>query len=182
MKKIKKNKPGATFSTSVMAHVLGVSAQRVSQLEREGVLHKIAHGLYGLEAITEFCEYQRKLLQDGAGGAGLAQERAELVHEKVLIAKMERKRMEKSLIPDTDIAPAFSAVAGVFRSNCLAFPSRMAPRVASACNADAVVVGTVLTAGVRELLETIASTEVVMARVKNGEPDYAHDEDEADPA
>jgi phage terminase Nu1 subunit (DNA packaging protein) len=128
VKKSKKDKPKTTFSTSAMAHIIGVSVQRVGQLEREGIIHKTAHGQYALEAITEFCEHQRKMLQDSAGSPSLAAERAELTHEKVLIARMERLALEKELIPARDIAPAFNAIGEHIKARMLAIPQRFAAK------------------------------------------------------
>jgi hypothetical protein len=152
---------------------------RISQLEKAGIVTRTERGRYSLDSVPRFL----KLIKDaGSGPKELQDAKLELLVEKVLMARLERERMEGKFgdldALDEKWKQAVSMTVSVTRAHLLAVPSKYAPRLIMKQTPAEVFV--ILNQGIREALENLVINGPEDAkRLERGEA-VAHDEESND--
>jgi phage terminase Nu1 subunit (DNA packaging protein) len=147
-----------TLTLQELTRVLGLTPQRVNQLEREGIITKLERGLYPISAITDYCEHLRQTLQGAGAGAGLTAERAELVREQTLKVRFERECAQGEWLPTRQVEAAWAQAIAVARRVLLAFPNACADLVSGKSPPEA---AEILKQQIYRALNELADTRVV---------------------
>ena len=121
-----------TLTLQELARALGLSLQRINQLEREGAIKKLGRDTYPVTAIADYCEGLRATISGGGAGIGLTDQRAELVRERILMARLEREAMEGKWLPTDQVERAWGLAIATSRQHFLAIPAKSAPQLAAA--------------------------------------------------
>src|SRR4051812_40185685 len=104
-------------SVEFVAKLLAISERRVQQLSAQGYIPRAAHGKYDL--VPSIRGYIRYLREAGVGSGEVSdavaftKHRARLIKERANLAEIERKRLEKELIPAAQIQPVWAAISAV---------------------------------------------------------------------
>ena len=115
-------------SVEHLAEFLNLTARRVQQLASDGVIPRTDRGAYELApAVRAYVRY----LQGIAGGKGTEAE--DLQRERTALARVQREEIElrilekrRTLIPATEIEPAWLALVAAARAHLRAEPDRLA--------------------------------------------------------
>lgn len=122
--------PSEYVGLNVLAEWLGLTQRRVIQLVDEGVVEKKGRGQYHLQTnIARYIDYLRQMAE--AGG-----KKTDLSHEKLLTARIERRRreleyaqIEGTLITVDSHKAALAKAFDLVRSNVRNLPGALAPRL-----------------------------------------------------
>ena len=126
----KTTKLPSTIALVDLIRLTGLTTQRLNKLERLGIIAKLRHGAYPLSAVTSYCQHQRELLQGTGAGRGLTEVRRALTHEKFLVARLERQRLERKLLPVDQVITVWRKEIGVAKTRLLGVARLVAPRLA----------------------------------------------------
>jgi phage terminase Nu1 subunit (DNA packaging protein) len=157
---IRQSKLPSSVSLADLARLIGVTRSRCNELERQGVFKKLKHGTYPISAVASYCEFQREALQGSGAGAGLTAERAELVRERVIMARLEREERQGNLLPRDQVQSTWDSIVMVIRTALLAIPNRVAAQwssLRSPQEAEAFVKTLIY-----EAMDAVRSTEMVI--------------------
>jgi phage terminase Nu1 subunit (DNA packaging protein) len=121
------------ISLAQLAKICGVTRARIGQLVRAGVFQRAAHGRYPIEAITAYCAHLRHIAA-GEGSGELTKQRVALIAEKVVIARMERRRLEGTLLPADKIEAIWVAIMTMIKTRLLAIAAKIAPHAFAAAS------------------------------------------------
>jgi phage terminase Nu1 subunit (DNA packaging protein) len=108
-----------------LAWLLGLTVQRLGQLEREGVLTKLPSGKYPLASVPDYVRHCR---QRGEGLADWSRARTELAKERAQAARIRRLSSDGTLVPAAEVRETWAAIVAVMRTRMLAIPARVAAR------------------------------------------------------
>ena len=123
-----------TCSLSTLSETLQITSRRVQQLAKEGVVHKSGRGKYQyLKSVMGYIAYLSRLVpgksisDTGETAGDIKAEQCKLVSEKAMIAQMERKEMEGTLILASEVRrDAYTAAVNV-RQAMMLVPDSLAP-------------------------------------------------------
>ena len=150
----------AKCGTDDLATLLGISVRRVTQLVEKKVLLREARGTFDVcDSVHRFIAHRETVVaqEHGVGAYGTA--RADVYVERARMMRLQREKLEGNLIPEEDAIEGWTRTLAVLKTQFLALPTKSAPYLvqlktpAQAQN--------VLTPLVREILETIATAEIL---------------------
>lgn len=98
--------PDGTSDADTLAELVGLTARRIRQLAREGVLPKVARGRYPVaECIQAYIGYwqQRAERSSNGGGPGWKEARARKTTVEVEIKELELAERRRELVPVEDV-------------------------------------------------------------------------------
>lgn len=145
----------AKCGTDDLATLLGISVRRVTQLVEKKVLLREARGTFDVcDSVHRFIAHRETVVaqEHGVGAYGKARADARMM-------RLQREKLEGNLIPEEDAIEGWTRTLAVLKTQFLALPTKSAPYLvqlktpAQAQN--------VLTPLVREILETIATAEIL---------------------
>jgi phage terminase Nu1 subunit (DNA packaging protein) len=169
------------ISPANLAWLLGLTVQRLGQMEREGILTKLPSGTYPLASVPDYVRHCR---QRGEGLADWSRARTELAKERAQAARQRRLTSDGTLVPAAEVRATWEALAMVMKTRLLAIPARVAARwgmVRSTVEAAAMV-----REEVHEALSILSKGTVESTRplqiehsIAMGGPTNGHDEEAA---
>jgi hypothetical protein len=118
----------ADVSLADICWLLGVTKQRIGQLEAEGIIERTARGRYALASVPRFIKAQRKAT---AGPKALQDVRLELMQEKSSMARLEREAWLKQWLPRGPMMAAITSIMAVCRTRLLGIGAQSASRLAA---------------------------------------------------
>ena len=161
-----------TVETRELAALFGVTAKAIAEMEKRGVIHKSAYGLYPLrETITAAFGHLREVAAGRGGGdpanaGALVDARARLARELADKAAMENARMRGEFAPVAEVCALLSSCNRAVVSHLMSFPSAHAVELAACTEPREVQV--LLDRLIRDALEHLA-TEGAMLRAAEAE-------------
>jgi hypothetical protein len=145
----------AKCGTDDLATLLGISVRRVTQVvEKKGASARSSWHIRCLHSVHRFIAHRETVVaqEHGVGAYGKARADARMM-------RLQREKLEGNLIPEEDAIEGWTRTLAVLKTQFLALPTKSAPYLvqlktpAQAQN--------VLTPLVREILETIATVEIL---------------------
>jgi phage terminase Nu1 subunit (DNA packaging protein) len=138
------------LSLADICWLLGLTKQRVNQLEADGVIQRLGRNKYAIGSIPRYLKLMREV---GRGPKKWQEARTELVLEKLRMAKLDREERERTLLPAQDVINWNVKFVSVVRLALLAIPSKLAPRLVDV--KDAGRIESVLRGAIVEALESL---------------------------
>lgn len=113
------------ISTEKLAHVLGLTPQRIGQLTQSGVLGKLGHGRYALAAnVQAYVAYKVENESRRADG-DRSNPGDEVKRERARKLKLENDEREHALVDTSDAIAALDAIVGLLRADLAGVPARV---------------------------------------------------------
>ena len=152
--------PGLSPEVSLnsLCWLLDLSAQSIGQLERQGLVQKLARNSYSVASIPAVL---RAMRTRGEGPAEYVTARTRWLQERARGAQLTRQEKEGRLVPVDQVAGAWAELALTMRSHMLSLPSRIAARIGMAKNA--VEVQQILRREIEDALSELSKVDVVIA-------------------
>jgi len=120
-------------TASTVGEWLGLSANRVGALARQGHLPRGADGRYPLRAtVAAYCRFARESALARQGGPDLAAEKLRLARETADKLALANSKARGDMVATADVARAWAEIVTDLRAALLAVP----PRVAGRCGLD----------------------------------------------
>lgn len=117
-------------TAAVLAEWLGLTANRVHALGRDGVLPRTAEKSYPLRAsVAAYCDHARQLAKGKQADAELAAEKLRLARETADKIAFANAQARGELLDSREVATAWRGVVVDLRAAMLAVPSRVAARL-----------------------------------------------------
>lgn len=140
-----------------LADLLGITANRVGVLTREGHIPRVSRGRYQRRlAVRGYCEHLRKQASGrGAANPEYTEQKTRLAREQADKAEMQNAIARRELIPALQVEREWSAILRDVRAAMLAIPSRFQQRVGAITAHDA----SILSREIRNALVEIASID-----------------------
>ena len=155
-------------SINALCWLLDLSAQRISVLEREGIVQKVARNSYSTLSVPAVV---RAMRVRGEGPVAYTEARTRWLQERARGAQLVREEKEGKLVPVDQVAAGWAELALTMRSHMLSLPSRIAARVGMAKNA--VEVQQILRREIEDALSELSKVDVVIAPSTPGNGDAA---------
>lgn len=159
----------ATCDLSTLSGALQITSRRVQQLAKEGVVHKAGRGKYEfLRSIQGYITFLNQLVPNKSAldgdevTADIKVEQCKLVSEKAMIAKMERKEMEGTLLLASEVKRDAYTTAVTVRQAMMLIPDSQSPLLAQMD--DAREIRTALRAAITQGLTD--ASELIVAGVE----------------
>jgi hypothetical protein len=137
--------------------LLGVTKQRIGQLEAEGVVEKTAHGRYALTSVPRFIKLQR---ERGSGPKAWNDARTQLARERAAAAKLARLEREGKMMDSEVVQLLIVANNRVVRDRFLGLGAKIAP-IAHAASTVARTCK-VIDSGVHEILTELSQSKALL--------------------
>ena len=119
--------------TRELAAWLGVSSVTIAELEKRGIIHKSAYGLYPLrESITAVIAHYLDIIATGGGAeaiGALVGARARLAREQADQIAMRNAAMREELVPLRDVNAKLKECNQIVMTRRLALLSEIAPQL-----------------------------------------------------
>ena len=117
-----------TFTTSVVAKLLDLTAARVGQLAKDGVIDKPDKGRYPAKVIPQYIKWLR------SGGKkkntlDLNRERAKLTKKQIEKTEIQIEEMKTNLVNVEDVEKTWAKYITACRAKLLSMPTKMASEV-----------------------------------------------------
>lgn len=158
-----------TLSTTALADLLGLTVQRVGQLQAAGVLVKTGRGQYALApSIRGYVAFLRG--SDETKGLDYKTERTRLVRLQADTMQLELDKARGTMASIEDMVKPFGDACAVVRNHILALPSRYSPQLVGL---ETKQINKILTQGVREILDNLTTDMDMRAKADEagkGEP------------
>lgn len=143
---------GETLTAAELGEWIGLTANRVHALGRDGVLPRTAEKTFPLQAsIAAYCDHARSLAKGKAADKALAEEKIRLAREQADKIALQNAAARGELLDSREVANEWRAVVTDLRAAVLAVPSRVASRMGLGREET-----TALDAEIREAMEAIA--------------------------
>ena len=97
--------------TSTLAQLVGISETRVAQLTRAGILHRAERGRYPITPLPTTARIYEGCMARVIGGREVA-----LLREKIAIARIERQRLEGTLMPADETERGWASMFAIVRT------------------------------------------------------------------
>lgn len=122
---------GDVISTDQLADILGLTANRVNVLVRQGHIPRIGKGRFDRrEAVRGYCEHIRKQASGrGAANSELTEQKTRLAREQADRAEMQNAIARRELIPAAEVEREWALVLRDVRAAMLAVPPRVQQRL-----------------------------------------------------
>ncbi|MFU1479060.1 hypothetical protein ACM25N_15655 [Roseovarius sp. C7] len=119
-----------TVTADVLGEWLGMTANRVHALGRDGVLPRTSQKTYPLRAsVAAYCEHARQLAKGKAADKALAEEKIRLAREQADKIALQNAAARGELLDSRQVANEWRAIVTDLRAAVLAVPSRVASRL-----------------------------------------------------
>jgi phage terminase Nu1 subunit (DNA packaging protein) len=123
-----------TIGSKVLAALHGITVQALGQLEARGIVRKLRRNAYAtVEASSSISRHYREM----AAGRKSENEDVDLVHERALLAREQRRGQEiknaastGELLQAVDVTRRWDTAAGLIRAGVLAAPTAIAQALA----------------------------------------------------
>jgi phage terminase Nu1 subunit (DNA packaging protein) len=134
-KKIFKIMNTTNYKVADIADALQLSARRVQQLVREGILPAPVDGKYNLSvSIKNYGQYlAERQLNKNSSITALAIERLRLLKAQAEKAELELEVLKEKYLEASEVEFTWSDMVLTFRSRMLAIPSKLVRSLAAAC-------------------------------------------------
>lgn len=143
-----------TATTAEISEILGLSKRRIGQLTEENALVKVARGTYDLtKSIQAYIQYQIDK-NKSHGELNKTQEEALWTKVRRQKSELELKIMRGDLHRSGDVEYVMNHMLGSFRSQLLAFPTKVAPQVVG--KEEVMVVKEILKTEINALMEELS--------------------------
>jgi hypothetical protein len=119
-------KQSSTLSLRQLTTLTGVSRQAIDAHVRSGVIIRVDRNRYAARSVPNYCAHLRKIASEGGGASP---ERAELLRERILMARFEREVARRKFVPADQVESVWMRAVAVFRQRMLAMPAKLADRV-----------------------------------------------------
>lgn len=120
---------GDALSAAELGEWLGLTANRVHALGRDGVLPRTPEKTYPLrESVAAYCVHARSLAKGKQVDPKLAAEKVRLAREQADKLAIANAKARGDMIPAAEVARAWLEVSTELRAAVLAIPSRVAGR------------------------------------------------------
>jgi hypothetical protein len=116
------------LSLTDICWVLGLTKQRVQQLEADGIVEKVDRNSYRMASVPK---YLKLIREAGRGPKKWQDARTELVLERLRMAKLDRLERQNELIPAADIIKFNAALCNVFKTALMGLGNKLGPQVAN---------------------------------------------------
>lgn len=159
-------------STTELAEVLGLTARRVQQLAKEGILQPEGRGKFRLDnAVQSYIKFLGHSPAATASGEkiDLKVERAKLTKAKRELAEIELSTARAEVHHSEDVRRVMGGMLGAFRSRILAIPTKLAPRLVA--QTDLAVIQDIVKKQLYEALSELSEYDPAAFRRKESEPD-----------
>lgn len=143
-------------TTKEISEILGLSDRRIRQLVDENALVRIGHGKYDLaKSIQKYIDYQvSKFAGDVDDDLNKLKEETLWTRARRMKSEIEYKIMSGELHRSQDIEEVMNAMLAAFRSQLLAFPTKVAPKMVG--QTEIMSVKEVMKKEIYELMEELA--------------------------
>lgn len=119
-----------TVAAAELGEWLGLTANRVHALGRDGVLPRTPQKTYPLRAsVAAYCEHARQLAKGTAADKELAEEKIRLAREQADKIALQNAAARGELLDSRQVANEWRAIVTDLRAAVLAVPSRVASRL-----------------------------------------------------
>jgi phage terminase Nu1 subunit (DNA packaging protein) len=125
-----------TVSAETLGQLLGLGAERIRQLAKNGIMEKLGHGKFKLasnvKAYVEFVQVKRKNQWDGDGseeGENYEAHRARLTKAKADMAEMQAAVLKGTVHEAKAVEAVWTDHLLACRAKLLSLPKKYAPRV-----------------------------------------------------
>jgi hypothetical protein len=159
-----KSRIPATLTSTEITGLLGFSRQRLAQLVDAKIIRRKGNDAYETASVADYVEHLRAMTDGSA-----APDRAELIRERVLMARFERETAQGRWVLKDEVEGAWLRLVAVFRQRMLGLPSKIADRVFAA--KSAVGVFELLRQEIREALKELAAYEHKLSDFERAEND-----------
>jgi phage terminase Nu1 subunit (DNA packaging protein) len=144
---------------SELAALLGITARRVSQLATQGIFKKVGKDAYMTAAsIQAFIAHREVVLSKQYGQGDFGKARVAVYQERALRMKLDREKVEGTLMLRSETIDSWSKIAVLIRDNFMALPTRVAPQLVNIKTPMAAQA--ILQPYVIEILENLRNTEI----------------------
>jgi phage terminase Nu1 subunit (DNA packaging protein) len=120
----------ANVTSIVLAKLLSTNRSTVTRLTNQGVLKKSALGYNVVSSIASHTAHRERLVAAKAGEGAYGRARAALVTEKAQIARMQREKMQGSMIAADEATERWSNTCENMKTKFLATPAKLARQLA----------------------------------------------------
>jgi phage terminase Nu1 subunit (DNA packaging protein) len=119
------------ITTDQLADFIGITANRVGVLAREGHIPRVGKGRFQQrEAVRSYCEHLRKQASGrGASNPEYTEQKTRLAREQADKAEMQNAVARRELISAADVEREWSSILRDVRAAMLAVPSRLQQRL-----------------------------------------------------
>jgi phage terminase Nu1 subunit (DNA packaging protein) len=121
-------------SAIVLARLLSVNQRTITRLITKGVLRKTAHGFDVIESIAAHRAHCESLMAAKQGKGDYGRARSALMIEKAHMARLQRERMEASVIDAGEVEARWTTTTAAVRNKFVGMPSKLAPQLAEESN------------------------------------------------
>ncbi len=136
---------GETVETRELAMWIGVGIDVIADMERRGVVHKVAHGLYPLrETVAAVVAHYREVIEPRGGAeaiGGLVGARARLAREQADSLAMRNAEMRSELVSLAEVTSLLTECNAFVVARVMRVPVESAPALA-ACGSVSEVAST----------------------------------------
>ncbi|OJF93976.1 hypothetical protein AX761_19460 [Rhizobium sp. 58] len=122
---------GKIITTDELADLLGLTANRVQTLAREGHIPRVGKGRFDQrDAVRGYCEHIRKQASGrGASNPEYTEQKTRLAREQADKAEMQNAMVRRELIAAAEVERAWAGILRDVRSGMLAVPARVQQRL-----------------------------------------------------
>jgi phage terminase Nu1 subunit (DNA packaging protein) len=114
----------------VLARLLSTNERTITRLIANGVLRKSAGGFDVIESFASYLAYREGLIAKQHGQGAYGEGRAKLITERAIMARLQRERMEGSMIGAEEVTERWSQTCSAVKTRFLASPSKLARQLA----------------------------------------------------
>jgi phage terminase Nu1 subunit (DNA packaging protein) len=149
-------------TTAELAKTLGVTVQRVTQLQAEGVFVRVGRNRYRLaDCVQAYVHYREAAVRaELGGGTSLTSARTDWVQARARIAHVEYQARIGELVPVDEVARAWAAVVTTLRTRLLSVPSHISARCGAPDSQSRARVHEIAEQLIRNALEELSAVEI----------------------
>jgi hypothetical protein len=120
-----------TASVDELGLLLNITRQQVNNLVAQNVLRRVGRGKFELaSSVQAFVRYREGLIERKMAGGPLAVAKLRKLQADASISEMNMRERKGELAPVSAVERVISAAVVTTKQRLLAFPSRLAPRLA----------------------------------------------------
>jgi len=149
-------------TTAVLAGILGITVQRVTQLQAEGVFPRIGRNRHNVaNCVQAFVKHREAAVRAELGdGQSLTSARTDWVQTRARIAHVEYQARIGELAPVDDVARAWAAIVTTVRTRLLSVPSHISARCGAPDSQSRARVHEIAEQLIHNALEELSATEI----------------------
>jgi phage terminase Nu1 subunit (DNA packaging protein) len=164
MKKASMKIPTHVPTAVDLAWFLSMNRLTVLRLEKKNILRRTARGYDLRENFASYVAYKESNVAKQHGQGAYGEGRAKLITERAIMARIQREKMEQSVIDAEAVTERWSQTCAAIKTRFLASPSKLARQLASASEPSECA--RILGDEIDENLETLARGEFIVSKTK----------------